>query len=42
MRRVRAGDDASDAVFADAATLAGLACTPRLVETLGGWGVLPG
>ena len=38
----RAGDDASDAVFADAATLAGLACTPRLVETLGGWGVLPG
>ena len=38
----RAGDDASDVVFADAATLAGLPCTPRLVETLGGWGVLPG
>ncbi|MDK3256093.1 NUDIX domain-containing protein [Blastococcus capsensis] len=37
----RAGDDADAAVFADAATLAGLACTPRLVETLGGWGLLP-
>ncbi|WP_104524626.1 NUDIX domain-containing protein [Blastococcus atacamensis] len=37
----RAGDDATEAVFADAATLAGLSCTPRLVETLGGWGVLP-
>ncbi|CCG04915.1 NUDIX domain-containing protein [Blastococcus saxobsidens] len=37
----RAGDDATEAVFADAATLAALACTPRLVETLGGWGVLP-
>ncbi|MGY2084976.1 NUDIX domain-containing protein [Blastococcus sp. SYSU DS0539] len=37
-----AGDDAADARFADAATLAGLRCTPRLVETLGGWGVLPG
>jgi 8-oxo-dGTP diphosphatase len=36
-----AGDDAVDVVFADAATLAGLPCTPRLVETLGGWGVLP-
>jgi 8-oxo-dGTP diphosphatase len=36
-----AGDDAVDVVFADAATLAGLACTPLLVETLGGWGVLP-
>lgn len=36
-----AGDDATDAVFADAAALAGLACTPRLVETLAGWGVLP-
>ncbi|MGY1835131.1 NUDIX domain-containing protein [Blastococcus sp. SYSU DS0510] len=36
-----AGDDAVDAVFADAATLAGLPCTPRLVETLRGWGVLP-
>ncbi|WP_104530508.1 NUDIX domain-containing protein [Blastococcus saxobsidens] len=37
-----AGDDAADVVFADAATLAGLACTSRLVETLSGWGVLPG
>jgi 8-oxo-dGTP diphosphatase len=37
-----AGDDATDVVLADAATLAGLACTPRLVETLRGWGVLPG
>ncbi|MCA0146279.1 NUDIX domain-containing protein [Blastococcus sp. LR1] len=36
-----AGDDAVDVVFADAATLAELPCTPRLVETLGGWGVLP-
>ena len=40
-RAPRAGDDATDAVFADAASLAGLPCTPRLVETLGGWGVLP-
>ncbi|MCZ2859605.1 NUDIX domain-containing protein [Blastococcus sp. VKM Ac-2987] len=37
-----AGDDAAEVLFADAATLAGLTCTPRLVETLGGWGVLPG
>jgi 8-oxo-dGTP diphosphatase len=37
-----AGDDASDAVLADAATLDRLPCTPRLVETLRGWGVLPG
>ncbi|SEK23108.1 ADP-ribose pyrophosphatase YjhB, NUDIX family [Blastococcus sp. DSM 46786] len=37
-----AGDDADDAVFADAATLTALPCTPRLVETLRGWGVLPG
>ena len=36
-----AGDDAADVLFADAPTLAGLACTPRLVETLAGWGVLP-
>ncbi|MGY2065212.1 NUDIX domain-containing protein [Blastococcus sp. SYSU DS0619] len=36
-----AGDDAVEVIFADAATLAGLPCTPRLVETLGGWGVLP-
>jgi 8-oxo-dGTP diphosphatase len=37
-----AGDDADAALFADAATLAGLPCTPLLVETLRGWGVLPG
>jgi 8-oxo-dGTP diphosphatase len=37
-----AGDDAVDVVFADAAVLAGLDCTPRLVETLRDWGVLPG
>jgi 8-oxo-dGTP diphosphatase len=37
-----AGDDASDVVLADAAALDRLACTPRLVETLRGWGVLPG
>jgi len=37
-----AGDDAADVVFADAAVLDGLECTPRLVETLREWGVLPG
>ena len=37
-----AGDDADDVLFADAATLAGLPCTPLLLETLRGWGVLPG
>jgi 8-oxo-dGTP diphosphatase len=37
-----AGDDATDVVLADAAALDGLPCTPRLVETLRGWGVLPG
>jgi ADP-ribose pyrophosphatase YjhB (NUDIX family) len=37
-----AGDDASDVVFADAAALDRLPCTPRLLETLRGWGVLPG
>ena len=36
-----AGDDADDVLFADAATLAGLPCTPTLVETLTDWGVLP-
>ena len=36
-----AGDDADAAMFADAATLDGLPCTPLLVETLRGWGVLP-
>lgn len=37
-----AGDDADDVTFADATALAGLSCTPGLVETLRGWGVLPG
>ncbi|NEK57271.1 NUDIX domain-containing protein [Geodermatophilus sabuli] len=36
-----AGDDADDVTFADAATLDRLHCTPRLLETLRGWGVLP-
>ena len=36
-----AGDDADDVVFADADALAGLPCTPLLLETLRGWGVLP-
>jgi hypothetical protein len=37
----RAGDDADDVLFADAASLAGLPCTPLLLETLREWGVLP-
>ena len=37
-----AGDDAAAALFADAATLDRLPCTPLLVETLRSWGVLPG
>ena len=36
-----AGDDATDVVFADAATLDRLPCTPGLLEILRGWGVLP-
>ena len=40
--RPTAGDDADEVLFADAATLAGLPCTPLLLETLRGWGVLPG
>jgi ADP-ribose pyrophosphatase YjhB (NUDIX family) len=36
-----AGDDADEVLFADAATLAGLPCTPLLFETLRGWDVLP-
>jgi 8-oxo-dGTP diphosphatase len=36
-----AGDDADDVTFADAADLERLTCTPRLLETLRGWGVLP-
>jgi 8-oxo-dGTP diphosphatase len=35
------GDDATEALFADAAALAGLPCTPGLLETLRGWGALP-
>ena len=41
-QRPRAGDDADDVLFADAAALAGLPCTPLLLETLRGWGALPG
>jgi 8-oxo-dGTP diphosphatase len=37
-----AGDDAEAARFVDAAALDRLGCTPRLVETLREWGVLPG
>ena len=37
-----AGDDAADVVFADAAALDHLDCTPLLRETLREWGVLPG
>jgi 8-oxo-dGTP diphosphatase len=36
------GDDADAVLFADAATLETLDCTPNLVATLRGWGVLPG
>ncbi len=36
-----AGDDADDVTFAGAADLERLTCTPRLLETLRGWGVLP-
>jgi ADP-ribose pyrophosphatase YjhB (NUDIX family) len=36
-----AGDDASDVQFVDGAALDRLACTPGLVQTLRGWGVLP-
>lgn len=35
------GDDADAAVFADAAALDRLSCTPLLVDTLRDWGVLP-
>jgi 8-oxo-dGTP diphosphatase len=35
------GDDADAVVFADAATLETLECTPNLLTTLRGWGVLP-
>jgi ADP-ribose pyrophosphatase YjhB (NUDIX family) len=40
-QRPVAGDDADDVLFVDAATLERLTCTPRLVETLRSWGVLP-
>jgi 8-oxo-dGTP diphosphatase len=36
-----AGDDADDVAWVDVTALDGLACTPRLVETLREWGVLP-
>jgi ADP-ribose pyrophosphatase YjhB (NUDIX family) len=36
-----AADDATDVVYADAATLDRLPCTPGLIEILRGWGVLP-
>jgi 8-oxo-dGTP diphosphatase len=39
--RPTAGDDAEAVLFADAATLDGLSCTPDLLATLRGWGVLP-
>ncbi len=37
-----AGDDADAVTFADAAALEQLSCTPDLLVTLRGWGVLPG
>jgi ADP-ribose pyrophosphatase YjhB (NUDIX family) len=40
-QRPVAGDDADDVLFVDAATLGQLTCTPRLVETLREWAVLP-
>jgi 8-oxo-dGTP diphosphatase len=36
-----AGDDADAVTFADAEELTRLRCTPRLLETLRGWGALP-
>ena len=35
------GDDADAAAFVNPVSLDGLPCTPKLVETLRGWGVLP-
>ena len=35
------GDDADAVLFADAATIERLDCTPNLLPTLRGWGVLP-
>jgi 8-oxo-dGTP diphosphatase len=39
--QLRAGDDASEARWVDAAQLADLPLVPLLAETLGGWGLLP-
>ena len=39
--RLRAGDDADDACWVDAAGLAALPVTDGLVEALAGWDVLP-
>lgn len=36
-----AGDDAADVTFADRADLDRLDCTPRLIDTLRSWGLLP-
>ena len=36
-----AGDDAAAAAFVDLATLEQLPCTPGLITTLAGWGLLP-
>jgi len=41
-RQPSAGDDADEVLFADAAALASLRCTPLLLETLRSWGALPG
>ncbi|GAY13253.1 ADP-ribose pyrophosphatase [Pseudonocardia sp. N23] len=38
---LRAGDDAADARWVDAAEFAALPLVDELAETLGGWGVLP-
>ena len=38
---LRAGDDALDARWCDAATFAGLPLAPLLAETLAGWDALP-
>lgn len=38
---LRAGDDATDARFVDAAAFAALHLAEGLTEALGGWGVLP-
>jgi 8-oxo-dGTP diphosphatase len=38
---LRAGDDATDARWCDAATLAALPLVPELAETLAGWDALP-